>query len=223
MKINQVVLLICLLLSCTLLYGQGYRHSENSFFLQLGVGKTVYSHHQQIGFSSAQKSNAVIGEIGMEKGYWRLGVYAQTDDQYQFSTFHLSQKDMGVYGKLNLAPLIRMLPYGIDPYLHAGVGMTKGSFQNMNSEQGSPMYLSQMNKSFGAGLDIGRKLVIIGIHYSYSPSKMTFNDVDLGELNFFTSTHNLQVRASIRLSSRFFGKSKFCPKFGKKKKGFTAF
>ena len=223
MKINHFFFSIALLMLAMPLKSQSNR-SGNDYFLQIGVGRTMLNHFQQIGFNQSKMSNSLIAEIGPEKGLWRIGGFIQTPETYEYSAFQLERKKMGIYGKANLAPFIKSLPYGIDPYLHAGANMQKTIFRNANENSASAELLNDdIRYAFGGGLDIGRRLFILGIHYSFSPDSVLLNDPELGPLNFQTTTHSLELRLSVRLSSKMFGGNGICPKFGKKKKGQTKF
>lgn len=223
MKINQYFFLIALLLTITSLTAQSNSES-NSYFLQLGVGRTMLNHFEQIGFNQTVTSNALMAEIGQERGYWRVGAYLQTTDRYEYSSFQIERKEMGFYAKANLAPIVKLLPYGVDPYLYASTGMQKSLFRNVNDTNSSPDLINdKMNHSFGGGLDLGRKLLVMGVHYAYTPGATTFTDAELGVLDFQTTTHSLQLRLSIRLTDKLFTGGRICPRFGKKKKGQTRF
>lgn len=201
---------------------------SNPYYLQGGVGTSVLSHHQQLGFKQTSAAKFAYVEGGRERSMLRFGLFYSQGQQLSFFTYQLEEELKGLYVKLNLGPFISFLPYGIDPYLFGSAAMKHDYFKQevMNSEGLTEMQkITQMSfsNSVGAGVDIGRKILVLGLQYNYTPGKANFLRPDGDALEIFTSKHAFTVSLGIRIRPQVGQSGMRCPRFGKRSKGNTSF
>ena len=204
------------------------RNNNNPFYVQAGIGLDIYNHHKQVGFNSVSNAKFAYLEVGSERGIFKAGLFYTLGQKHQFYTYELEEDLQGLYVKLNLGPFIQFLPYGIDPYVFGSAAMKHTYFKQavINPEGITEMQkITNMsfNNSFGTGIDIGRKIFVLGFQYAYSPGKATFLRPEGDPLTLFTSKHSFSVSLGIRIRPSLGGSGLRCPRFGKRSKGNTSF
>jgi hypothetical protein len=125
--------------------------------------------------------------------------------------------------RYNLNHLTYLIPFGVDPYLGAGVMHRSNQFTQYSLDQPNSTAIlnthSQQSYTYklSAGVKVGSRQFILGLHYDFLPGGLSIPNPETAPLKIYNSMHVFSVRAGIRFN-KVPGRRIKCPRFNTKQK-----
>lgn len=200
---------------------------NSQWYLQLGGGYFLLNQIEQLGFESKTPAGHLIGEIGKTFQPLSIGVQQSFLQRYSFYRYDIKQRLQTVFAKYSLNHLTDLLPYGLDPYVMVGASFTTNRF--ITYQENDAGILERISEertvkpgyTYGAGIQVGSRKLILGLQYQYTASKDDFTLADFNTLPFATGSHLISLNVGLRIMAPQFGRGSRCPRFGGK--GFIRF
>lgn len=216
-KIFFKTMLLSTLVSCLVTSAIG---QKSKWYLQLGGGYNLMDRVEQLGFDRTGPSGFMYAEIGRTFRPLSVGVQESAKQSYDFYKYRIHIHSQMVYAKYNFNHMMDWLPVGLDPYVKVGATLLHVSLDTYQEAD----FAARLDRStkmrpaytFGAGVQIGSRHVVLGMHYEYTPGKDVFDVSDFGSLPFATGVHTMTIDAAIRIFEPSKSRRSKCPRFGGK-------
>ncbi len=201
---------------------------KRTLFIEVDLSYSFYHHYQQALF----KKNGLALGGAISLGHSRLPVYLEYTYQnplrfaYRNNEVQEHFQELGL--RYNLNHLSYLIPYGLDPYIGAGLMRRRSSFvQHGIGDPSNSELLSQHQEiktmyKLSAGIKMGNRNVILGLHYDYLPGGFDLPNSEGEALRIYNSMHVVSVRLGIRFY-QVPGKRIKCPKFNTRQKRSLSF
>lgn len=201
---------------------------RKSVFVEFDLSYPFYTHYNQILFE--KKGHGIGGAISL--GHRSFPIYAevlyQSPMTFSYRNNEVLEQFQEIGLRYNLNHLTYVFPYGVDPYVGAGLVQRTSKFtQHSISSEGPSDILSahsqrKMGYKLSGGVKFGNRNITLGIHYDFLPSTFVITNSESTDLTIYNTIHMFSVRAGVRLFSDN-GKKIKCPRFNKRVKRTLSF
>lgn len=194
----------------------------SKWYLQAGGGYLFLNQIEQLGFDPKNPAALVYVEAGKTFQPLSIGVQQTLFQHYGFYRYAIKQNLQTIYAKYSLNQLLDIIPYGVDPYIMGGASYVTNRFLSYEENDQGQFTLATREVSkkptytIGAGIQVGSRALILGLHYQYSAGIDSFTLADFETLPFVTGTHLLSVNIGIRFVTADSKRGSRCPRFGGK-------
>lgn len=192
------------------------------FYVGLEASLPVYHYLSQAEF---KRANYPFG-FAINAGHRSFPLYAEytfhTPVKYAYLNNKLSSSIQQVGIRYNLNRMSYIIPHGIDPYVGIGLVNRNNIYQKYEITDGANGTLKEeviskeVNYALSAGLKVGNRNFVFGLHYQYLPSKLVVAGAE-NNLTFYQNSHTVFARIGMRLHPMN-SKGIKCPRFRTKHK-----
>jgi hypothetical protein len=196
---------------------------RKTYFIEFDIAYPFYHHYNQILF---KKSGLGLGGA-VSIGHHGIPVYLEYFHQTPLLFSYRNNEVKDAYQELglryNLNHLTYLIPYGVDPYVGAGVMLRNTSFtQNALDQENSTEPLNEYSEQvftykLSGGVKVGNRQVTFGLHYDYLPGGLNVPNPETEALTIYNSMHVFSARVGIRFN-KVPGRKIKCPRFNTKQK-----
>ena len=200
-------------------------------YIEFDLSYPFYDYYKQIEF----KQKGFIPGFAIGLGHRSIPIsveyFYQTPITYSYRNNEIVMGFQELGLRYNLNNISYIIPYGVDPYVGAGIIKKKTSFTQYSLDtDASPEVLKNQKESktdykLSAGVKMGNRYLRFGIQYDYLPSKFNIPASEGADLIIYNETHMISARVGIRLHalSLINGKKIKCPRFNTKQKRALSF
>lgn len=196
---------------------------RKTYFIEFDIAYPYYHHYNQVHFS---KTGLGLGGA-ISVGHHSIPIYLEYFLQsplifsYRNNAVKDAYQELGL--RYNLNHLTYHIPYGVDPYLGAGLMHRQSSFTqyaidpNNSSEVLNAYAQKVFTYKLSGGVKIGNHGVTLGLHYDFLPGGLSIPNSETDALIIYNSMHVFSARVGIRLN-KVPGRKIKCPHFNTKQK-----